>query len=153
MWGRVTALEPLDPPPPRDSNVLQITSIDQSNIPPIRGQNRDRYFENGEAYALPASIIGKDIDKAIEIGKARPTGGDEMLQFCVLTFNTQTLNGAENRTNIEQQLIDNKVLIAGFQESRSKKSGIKLSDSAKFVNVTSAKDGQGLGIEIWIASQ
>jgi hypothetical protein len=74
-----------------------------------------------------------------------------MLQFCVLTYNIQTLNGAENRTNIEQQLIS-KVLVAGIQESRSKKSGIKLSDSGKYINVTSAKDAQGLGIEIWIAT-
>jgi hypothetical protein len=86
------------------------------------------------------------------LGRQDPNGGEEMMKFSVLTFNTQTLNGAENRTNIEQQLIDNKILIAGFQESRSKKSGIKLSDSGKFVNVTSAKDGQGLGIEIWIAT-
>ena len=76
----------------------------------------------------------------------------EMSQFTVLTLNAQTLSGAENRTNVEQQLIDIKVLIAGLQETRTKYSGIKMSDSGKFINVTCAKDASGLGVEIWIAT-
>jgi hypothetical protein len=54
-----------------------------------------------------------------------------MLEFTVLTFNAQTLGSIENRTSIEQQMLDNKILIAGFQESRSKKNGIRMSDSGK----------------------
>jgi hypothetical protein len=104
------------------------------------------------ALALPSEILGRDIDKAIEIGARRPDGGDEMLEFTVLTFNAQTLGCIESRTSIEQQMIENKILIAGFQESRSKKSGIRLSDSGKYTNVSSAKDDEGLGIEIWIAT-
>jgi hypothetical protein len=128
-------------------------NVNQSiEYPTLNGLRRNRYFENGVALALPNETLGRDIDRAIEIGTQRQEDGEVMLEFTVLTFNAQTLGSIENRTSIEQQMIDNKILIAGFQESRSKKSAIRMSDSGKYINISAAKDDDGLGIEIWIAT-